>query len=102
MSYEADLLNAYRDQLANIRVAMKALENHIEYMNDTYNANMLNGHEAYILEDLQSAINSTEADDIENMFHSNELPILLPDDDSPDIRLPGDDTALGLGVSHDH
>ena len=66
MSYEADLLNAYRDQLAKIRAAFRALDFEECYAVIGY-------------DELDKAINSTEVDDLENMFRSKEPLTRLPD-----------------------
>jgi hypothetical protein len=59
MSYDADLINAYRDQLARIRAAWKAL-----YPLGRDDCDGLNA----AAEDVNDAINSTEADDLENLY----------------------------------
>jgi hypothetical protein len=74
MSYNADLLNAYRAQLAKIRAAFAALEFEECYAVHGY-------------AELDNAISSTETDDLENMYVSKEAPIILPDDLS-DHHLP--------------
>lgn len=55
MSYEGDLINAYRNQLVKIRAAFEALDFEECYAVHGY-------------DELDRAINSTEADDIENMY----------------------------------
>lgn len=72
MSYQADLLNAYRDQLARIRAAFKDLE--------FEECDMVHGYG-----DLEIAINSTEADDLENLYVSKDPPVILPDGPTPHI-----------------
>lgn len=66
MSYDADLINAYRDQLAKIRAAFEALEFEECYA-------------VHGLDELEKAIQSTEADDIENMYKTENgiLPNVL-------------------------
>jgi hypothetical protein len=58
MSCDADLINAYRDQLARIRAAFEAFEASPFDKSD----------EPDSLICLRDAINSTEADDIENLY----------------------------------
>jgi hypothetical protein len=69
MSYNADLINAYRDQLAIIRAAWEILKYESQ------------GSEKWdqSYEMMDKAINSAEADDIESLYPSKEPLTRLPD-----------------------
>jgi hypothetical protein len=65
MSYEADLLNAYRNQLAKIRAALEAVEFEECYA-------------VHGFDELERAISSTEADEVENRYRPQVLPSAPP------------------------
>jgi len=71
MSYDADLINAYRDQLAKIRAAMKAFGGVYRHFDTSAQ------REAFMA--LDDAVESTEVDDLENMYNSSDPVIQLPD-----------------------
>lgn len=94
MSYQADLLNAYRDQLARIKAAFEALEFEECYA-------------VHGLEELEAAINGSEVYELEHMYDAKEPPIILPDGPShmPDdqewassgaITKPSRETVIGV------
>lgn len=62
MSYQADLLNAYRDQLANIRAAMS------EFQTARDNQSGFGGEDLEELERLKDVINATDAVDLEHLY----------------------------------
>ena len=66
MIYETDLLNAYRDQLAKIRAAFGALEFEECYAVAGY-------------DELEKCINSTQADELENLYNIKGPSLILPD-----------------------
>ena len=65
VSYQADLLNAYRDQLSKIRAAFDALE-----FEECY---AIHG-----IKELEAAIGSTEADNLEKLYDNTGSVVRLP------------------------
>lgn len=63
MSYDADLINAYRNQLARIRQAWQVFK-----ADDFTDCGVYEGFVTQSMEAVDTAINSTEADDIENLY----------------------------------
>lgn len=82
MSYDADLINAYRDQLDKIRGAFNEIWDAIDRTREISATAILTTDDNHLIDALRDAINDKDVEWLENLYKPkpDEVLIILPDE----------------------